>query len=135
MGIVMRYSKNLLLLIVAVQILNLGVYGGGGFKLFPSTHSQVSSELNEIDSLLEYVVEWVWLHKDVIKENVPHNNTKSHNTILKTSSISYSVPESFAELIHYPPANRSYPFLWKVQPYYQYLNEINPPPPRRPLFA
>ncbi len=123
------YIRKLLLLIVAVQILNLSVYGGDFDQYYFTRHEHSIGDFNEIDSLIEYVTEVVLNYKDAFPENGAHNENTSHSLLLKHISFKLietpqqqAVPTYQASVPLFVPLKEDYKFL--------FFKEINPPPPK-----
>lgn len=127
--IVHTYAKKFVLLIIAMQILNLSVYGGDFDANFsPATHNNIG-EFNQIDSLIEYVAEIMLDHKNAFPENGSHNpNSKSSHQI-KHASIKMIDFKKNTEPPFYCSANSLSNFF--NEDYKKLiLKEINPPPPK-----
>lgn len=118
------YFIKVVLLVVAVQILNLSVYG----KSFHT--SELTNESNQIDSMVEYLAEVVLDFKNVFPENGSTHNHQTHtNHQLKHESIKLVNVRKNAEVKAYcATVIKTYP----VKEDYKYLfaREINPPPPK-----
>jgi len=118
------YFQRFTLLLVAVQILNLSVYG----KSF--RENDITGGTNQIDSMVEFVTEIVLDHKNAFPENGPHNNHQSHtNHQLKYQGFNLinfrksSEIKRYCVIITIPvPSKEDYKYL--------FAREINPPPPK-----
>lgn len=119
---------RLLLLLVALQILNLSIYMQDFEPL--NTHHYTIGEVNEINSIVEYVAEVVLQHKNALPEYHQQNNDHSAMQLHKHAPIKMITFEDLQpkrafcvtkhSYIH--PLNEAYQFL--------YFKEINPPPPK-----
>jgi hypothetical protein len=77
------YVSKFLLLVVALQILNLSVCGGEDDALSSGGNTKVLGEANQIDCLAEYVTEIMFDSKNTFQENGVHNNNGNHSLVLK----------------------------------------------------
>lgn len=127
--IVHTYAKKFVLLIIAMQILNLSVYGGDfGAGLSPTAKNSIG-EFNQIDCLIEYIAEIMLDHKNAFPENGSHNTNGKSSHQIKHTSIKmiefgknteqpfYCTGNTLAEIF-----DEDYKKL--------ILREINPPPPK-----
>ena len=120
------YLLRFVLLVVAVQILNLSVYGQDVIK---PAQSNTLGELNQIDSMIEYVAEIILDYKNAFPENGTHNHQSHTSHQLKHGSfnmISFrkgSDVKRFCRTsnIHIP-SKEEYKNL--------FTREIIPPPPK-----
>jgi len=127
--IVKTYLLRVLLLVVAVQILNLSVYA---HEFVSYAKGNTIGETNQIDSLIEYVAEVVLDYKNAFPENgtLTHPTRTSHQ--LKHSNVSFNLLISVrknTEIKRYCgitnihiPSKEDYKYLFE--------REIIPPPPK-----
>lgn len=124
MKLLHTYLQRFVLLLVAVQVLNLSVYGQK-FK-----ESDSVGNVNQIDSMIEYITEVVLDYKNAFPENGPHNHQSHTNhqakyegfnliTFLRKSPSIKRYCVAFA--IHIP-SKEEYKYL--------FAREIIPPPPK-----
>lgn len=112
-------------LLVALQILNLGLFAQ---DFQPLVVSSISPETNIINSVDEYVTEVVLHHKDAVPENNkhPHKAIQAHkHTAFKL--ISFPKPQCITANqlgYNYKPTSITLDYN------YQYCKDINPPPPK-----
>jgi hypothetical protein len=123
------YITKVITLVIAVQILNLSVYGGDFDPTVSSAHVGKIGEFNQIDCLLEYVAEIMLDHKDAFPENGSHNPNGKSGRQAKHSVIKMVVCSRMAEM----PINNALPtVLLSYNQNYKspQASEINPPPPK-----
>ena len=116
------YITKSVLLIVALQLLNLSIYAQD-FK----TLSNKTAETNICESVLEYVLEVVLQHKNAIPEQSQHHKDLHFHKHISFKAISFGIPVNTTyaysiKKIEVVPLKLTYA--------YQYLQEINPPPPK-----
>jgi hypothetical protein len=114
------------LLIVALQILNLSVYGRDCQQ---DLKKNTIGELNEIDSLAEYVAEIILDHKNAFPENGP-NSHQSHTThLMKHPGFNIITFRKNTEIKRYCVIS---PITIPTKEEYKYLfaRKIIPPPPK-----
>ena len=109
-------------MIVALQLLNLSIYAQD-FKVL----SNNTAETNICETVLEYVLEVVLDHKNAIPEQSQHHKDLHFHKHASFKAISFVVPvtnehEYSIKKIEIVPLKLIYA--------YQYLQEINPPPPK-----
>jgi len=127
--ILRTYILKFVLLVIAVQILNLSVYGGDYDPNTSVAHQNKIGEFNQIDSLVEYVAEIVLDHKDAFPEDGNHNphSRSSHqfkHTVIKMVDFSRKAEMPFyCTMANIPEASTN--DYKKI-----ILREINPPPPK-----
>lgn len=126
-----KILSHCILIVVAVQILNMSVYGGDFDQLYLASSHPTIGEYNEIDSFIEYFEEIILGHKDAFPENGAHNDGSAHNSIqikhisvkLFNESIKVAeVPVYDNNVTHSTPRNEDYRFL--------FIKNIIPPPPK-----
>ncbi len=105
-----------------MQLLNLSIYAQD-FKVL----SNNTAETNICETVLEYVLEIVLDHKNAIPEQSQHHKDLHFHKHVSFKAISFSVPvtaehEYSIKKIEIVPLKLIYA--------YQYLQEINPPPPK-----
>lgn len=116
------------MLILALQILNLSVYGSAFEQLITEKNGKKQLELNQIDSFAEYLVEIVLKHNNAFPEqkgNHTKNNSKSLKAPFQLFHLKEQVVSSMPILVtleHHSYFNITYDYL--------FYKEINPPPPR-----
>ena len=119
-----HYITRFLIILVAIQVLNVSVYP----ELLQWYRTESASNLtNEMDSLVEYVTEVVCGQKNAFPEyaHKHHKDLQVHKQAISLYS------EELAD------TNPAVPFIdgsieWGStdQYSYQYYKEINPPPPK-----
>jgi hypothetical protein len=122
------YLSRFILLVVALQILNLSVYSGDIDVLAASNNQKTIGEYNQIDFLIEYVAEIMLDHKDAFPENGVHNhNNFSHqmkHICIKIINFK-KVPDISSHLIA-----SALPTNLKEDYKYLFSSKIIPPPPK-----
>jgi hypothetical protein len=122
------HIAKLLTFIVALQILNLSIFMQDFDPL--NTHPQTIGEINEINSIVEYVAEVVLDHENALpeyeQENTEHKDLQSHKhmpikLITFDELVTEITPPVFKRTFHYP-LNDSRTFVLS--------KEITPPPPK-----
>lgn len=129
MKIIRTYCMKLIFFILALQILNLSVYGSEYTQRFIDKNGRTESAKNQIDCLAEYVAEVILDHRDAVPEH-KGNHTKNDQKVLKTQIQLFA--QNNTELRAY---KMQHPIIVKYSYYnnqYDYLfyKEINPPPPK-----
>lgn len=122
------HIARLLLFVVAMQILNLSIYMQDFEPL--KIHKHTIGEINEINSIVEYVAEVVLNHKGALPEykqqNSDHTALQMHkHAPVKMITFDDLQPQrvfSVAKQTYVHPLNEAYDFL--------FFREINPPPPK-----
>ena len=123
------YTKKFVLLIIAIQILNLSVYGADFDCGLSSQHEIKIGEFNQIDSLVEYVAEIVLDHKNAFPENGSHNpNSKSSHQIKHSSIKMIDFRKHTEQPFYYTVV--TLPEIFNEDYHKLILQEINPPPPK-----
>lgn len=123
------YCTRFVLFVLALQILNLSVYGSEYTQQFVDASGHTTSAKNQIDCLAEYVAEVVLDHRNAMPEH-KGNHTKNNQKTLKTQIQLFSQntpgPSVFKEyypvVVKYSYYNNQYDYL--------FYKEINPPPPK-----
>jgi len=120
------YLLRFVLLVVAVQILNLSVFGRDTVE---RAQNNTIGEVNQIDSMIEYVAEIILDYKNAFPENGAHNHQSHTSHQMKHGSfnmISFrknTEIKRFCNTISIPiPSKEDYKYL--------FAREINPPPPK-----
>jgi hypothetical protein len=128
---VIQFLKNiavkLLILVVAVQILNLGV---DAIDFTPKMLSNAINEFNYINSMSEYISEVVAGNEDAFPE-YQNNKANSSSQIIKHSTIKLVQP--FTPNIKVKEVQvvaQSFAFSLNETYSYQFFTEIVPPPPK-----
>lgn len=122
------HISRFLVFILALQILNLSIYMQDYEPL--KAHRHTIGEVNEINSIVEYVAEIILQHKNAIPESHQQNNDHTAMQVHKhahVKMITYDdlIPKKvcFEPTRDYRhPLNEVYDFL--------FFREINPPPPK-----
>lgn len=124
MKVTLSYLRNFIVLIAALQILNLSVCGGEDIN---TASPQTIGEVNHIDCMVEYVSEIVLRCKNAIAENGMHNTTGNHSLTLK-HFLSKTVEQHFAIVIQKftTPSVNIIPL--KDDYFYLFSKEITKPP-------
>ena len=119
-------AKNLLILIVAIQVINLSV---DSIEFQPSPIAITIGDFNYFNSAVEYVIESLMSHKDVFPEFQKESGSSKqqlvkHISLKIFSSSQFSIKPPFADNrnTYIVPLYEDYLFL--------FLKEINPPPPK-----
>jgi hypothetical protein len=121
--------SRFVVLVIALQILNLSVYSGD-FDIFSTTDTQKTiGEYNQIDFLIEYVAEIVLDHKDAFPENGVHNHHNSLVHQMKHICIKINNYKRNSD-VDYCDISSSVPVSLKTEYKYLFANEIIPPPPK-----
>jgi len=120
------YLQRFVLLVVAAQILNLSVYGRNNEI---DITSNTIGELNQIDSLVEYVSEIILDYKNAFPENGSHNHQSHTSHQLKHAGFNLIAFRKNTEITYYRSAS-SVPILSKEEYKYLFAREIIPPPPK-----
>jgi hypothetical protein len=118
------HIARFLLVVVAIQVLNVSVYP----DVLQWTRSENASNLpNEMDSLVEYVTEIVLGHENAFPEyaHKHHKDLQVHKQAI--SLYSEEIGDNGTGI---PLTQSSIEWLTPDQYSYQYYNEINPPPPK-----
>ena len=119
------HITRFIILIIALQILNLGLFAQ---DFPPLVTTAVTPEINIINSVDEYIAEVVLHHKDAVPENNnnPQKDLQAHKHI-DIKLISFPKPQyNLAARIYYH--NK---FALPVTAYsYLFSNSIYPPPPK-----
>ena len=116
------YITKFILIVVALQLLNLSIYAQD-FKIL----SNNTEATNICETVLEYVLEIVLDHKNAIPEQSQHHKDLHFHKHVSFKAICFGVPvttehEYSIKKIEIVPLKQIYA--------YQYLQEINPPPPK-----
>ena len=123
------YATRLVLLIIAVQVLNLSVYGGDFYSGSYAAAQKNIGEFNHIDSLIEYVSEIILDHKNAFPENGDHSRRSSSSHQMKHISIKMIEFKKTADTPLYT-ASVDMPQLFNEEYKNLIPSEINPPPPK-----
>ncbi len=116
------------MLILALQILNLSVYGSQFEQFINGNHGKKVMELNQIDSFMEYVVEIVLKHDNAFPEQ-SGNHTKNNSKTLKTPFQLFHFQEQEVVIIPVQPILEHHSYF-RINYTYLFYKEINPPPPK-----
>ncbi|HVX49836.1 MAG TPA: hypothetical protein VHB48_06750 [Chitinophagaceae bacterium] len=116
-----------MLLIIALQVLNLSVYSIYDGK---TAASNSIGERNEIDCMAEYIAEIVLEHKQAFPENGTHNRQSNSSHLLKHGNFNLLGYKKVPEIKRWCIVS-SIPVPAKQEYKYLYINEIIPPPPKR----
>ena len=119
------YITRLITLIVAVQIINLGLFVQ---DFQPLVVSSAGPEINIINTIDEYIAEIVLHHKDAVPENNKHpqKDLQAHKHIsFKLISTPKPQRTSAAQLVYY-----SKPTSLIASYNYLFCRDIHPPPPK-----
>ena len=95
MDVVKVYIAKFVILVFALQMLNLSVCGGEGNDLQLGTNAHTIGELNQIDCLVEFVSEIILHFENSIKETGFHNSNENHSLVLKTHLTIKLFPHNF----------------------------------------
>jgi hypothetical protein len=116
--------------VLALQILNLSVYGNAFVQRTTLKNGKIVLEENQIDSALEYVVEIMMKRADAFPEQ-KGNHTKNEQKTLKNSFQLFTCcqQQEESETIEIPEEADKYA-VYRNDYRYLYFKEINPPPPK-----
>lgn len=123
------YLIKLLLLVIAIQILNLSVYGRDCDDDCLELSATIG-DVNEMDSITEYVAEVLLDQKNLFPESGHHNRRsgmphQAKHIVFKMVSIKR---RQFEQPFYFTSAKAK--ILSKVDYKYLYAREITPPPPK-----
>ena len=130
MKIIRTYCTRFVLFVLALQILNLSVYGSEYTQQFMDANGHSASARNQIDCLAEYVAEVVLNHHNAMPEH-KGNHTKNEQKLIKApiQLFAQNNPESATYKVQYPVIVK-YAY-YNNQYDYLFYKEINPPPPKQ----
>ncbi len=117
--------SNLVVFIMAVQILNLSIYAQ---DYNPIKTTKTLYEVNEINSIAEYVGEIILNHHNQFPE-YPNDGHKDFQFLKHFTLTAFSVPVLKIRNCHYT-VNSSYAVPVNEHYYFLFYKEINPPPPK-----
>lgn len=117
------------MLVLAMQILNLSVYGSSYWQQSVSKDGRSILQLNQIDSLAEYITEVLLDHIDAFPEQ-KENHTKNQSKTLKIPFQLFNHAEIVDDAVGVPPATQVIYSLYRNGYEYLFSREINPPPPK-----
>lgn len=122
------YFNKFILFAIALQILNLSVYGSEYEQQYMDKNGHVAFCNNQIDCVAEFVAEVILDYRNAMPEN-KGNHTKNKSKIIKAQI------QLIAQNIPVTKVYKTYPTVVKHGYYnnqYDYLfyKEINPPPPK-----
>lgn len=123
------YATRLVLLVIAIQVLNLSVYGGDFYSGGYAAIKNNIGEFNHIDSLIEYVSEIILDHKNAFPENGEHSRRSSSSHQMKHICIKMIEFKKTADLPLYT-VSADMPQLLNEEYKNLVPSEINPPPPK-----
>ena len=121
------FLTRLVLLVLALQILNVSVYSK---DVDTDAKDNTIGEVNQIDSVTEFVAEIILDHKNAFPEDGAHNRRSGSSHQMKHISL---------KIISFPKRNPTQPSCFSLRPTailskeeYRYLffSEIIPPPPK-----
>ena len=128
MGKIRTYLIKLLLLLVAIQVLNLSVYGRECYD--DSLEMVAIGEINQMDSMTEYITEVLLDYKNVFPENGHHG---------RRSGMPHQVKHIVIKMVNLKRKQLEQPFYFtstkvkiptKVDYKCLFAREITPPPPK-----
>lgn len=124
------YSQRFILFIIAMQILNIGLYS----QNIPTTISESRMEQNIINSITEYIAEVVLKKADAFPENT--NNNQDNNDTFFVKMWAFNLFNETATEINFYDTKviKSYSVLTN-QKITNYEAEIIPPPPKVPSLS
>jgi len=120
--------SRIIILIVALQILNTGLFAQD-FQVLKKVTS-TGEETNIINSVAEYIGEVVFQKANSFPErrNTPHHHQKHHFSV-KAQTIKLIAKENYIQPIQSPVVLKTtYESLQK--PYLNFVRDITPPPPK-----
>ncbi|ANI88612.1 hypothetical protein A9P82_04505 [Arachidicoccus ginsenosidimutans] len=123
-------SVKFIVLILALQVLNLSVYGCAYKEAVVTNKGNTIIQTNQIDCLAEYIVEEVLDYSNAFPEQ-NGNHTRNCVKVVKTQIQFFSEYQRIEETcdIELPVDTRKYAH-YKNTYDYLYFKEINPPPPK-----
>jgi len=123
-----RNIKHIFLLLIAMQILNTGLFAQD-FQALKKTSTPVD-ETNIIHSVTDYIGEVIFLKTNTSKEKDQHrNHHHKHHLPVKTQSIKLISRDFFIQQTQaFVVANTTFESVQK--PYLNFIREITPPPPK-----
>ncbi|WP_153797433.1 hypothetical protein [Foetidibacter luteolus] len=122
------YCGRFLVIIVAMQIINIGLYAQD-FK--PMTAATPGEETNIINSITEYIAESVLQKANSFpeKRNGPHNQSHKHHLSIKQHNIKLINRENHLQPIQ--SLSVAVAVSANAQtPYHNFVRDITPPPPK-----
>ncbi len=127
LGLAKTIILKFILFVVAIQILNLSVYGN---ELDHYTYNHSFEDLggNRIDSAIEYISEIIFDYHNAFPEYSNHR-TNNHSLQLKHFSLKVIHSIAVAEL-PYSTVSPTHVSQLKEDYHYLFFKEINPPPPK-----
>lgn len=122
------HIARLLLFTVALQILNLSIYMQDFEPL--KTHKHSIGEVNEINSIVEYVAEIVLEHKGALPEYKQQNSDHTALQLHKHAPVKMITFDDLQPQRVFNVPKQTY--LHPISEVYNFLffREINPPPPK-----
>ena len=129
MYLVKAYIAKFVVVVFALQILNLSVCGGEGNDLQYNANERPIGELNQIDCMVEFVSEIILHFENSIKENGCHNSSESHSLLVKPHLSINLFPHSFAVVLPKINTATQYTVPIKVAFSSLFCEEVIPHPP------
>ena len=119
------HTARLITFVVALQILNLGLFA----QQISPFNAACTTETNTINSFVEYIAETILEHKDAVPETKNehhHKDLQAHkHVVVQLISI-----EREPALTAVQTGLGKTPVAFSHSNYYQFCKEINPPPPK-----
>lgn len=121
------FFKKAILLLIAMQILNLSVYGSAFQQIELTRTGKVEMKMNQIDSFTEFVAEIVLSHKDAFPEQ-GNNHTKNDSKIIKNIPFQLFYKSDQAKEVVEIPSSISHNSHFIDNYRFLFIKEFNPPP-------
>ena len=130
MKILRTYYPKFIILIVALQILNLSIYGGEYQEAMVLKNGTTSVMTNQIDCFAEYVTEILLKHTNAFPEHKGDHTKNEQKTIkMPVQLFTHYEPQEEKSEIEIPAEANKYGH-YRNNYDYLYFKEINPPPPK-----
>jgi hypothetical protein len=122
------HIARLLLFVVAMQILNLSIYMQDFEPL--KTHKHTIGEINEINSIVEYVAEVVLEHKGALPEYKQQNSDHTALQLHKHAPVKMITFDDLQPQREFYVTKQTYLHPLSEADEFLFFREINPPPPK-----
>lgn len=127
------YLSRLAIFVVALQILNLSIFMQDFDPI--STHRHTIGEINEINSIVEFVAEIVLDNPNALPEYHQQNTDHTAMQVHKHAPVKMITFEELQPARVFYAAVREYIIPLKESYDFLFFREINPPPPKATLVA
>lgn len=119
------YFSNFIVALVALQVLNLGLYAQD-FEIVPTTNGK---QVNIINSVTEYIAEVVMKKKDAFPEKEESSNQSEHESSYKFQPFKILISDS-QEQLHIIVTTVTNYNIFFLAPYTNCCGDIVSPPPK-----